>query len=130
VPGGKFIATFKGGKNETEALRLITAFADKDHTSAYVRDTFNLSSRTDTVVNYPSNGKDFAIFLEELKVTPPFTADEWKNVELNKVSAFIREQIVQVLMGNLTPEQAAGRCRKRATRISSKMRPLSKANDS
>jgi alpha-1,4-digalacturonate transport system substrate-binding protein len=92
VPGGKFIATFKGGKNETEALRLITAFADKDHTSAYVRDTFNLSSRTDTVVNYPSNGKDFAIFLEELKVTPPFTADEWKNVELNKVSAFIRNR--------------------------------------
>ncbi len=107
VPGGKFIATFKGGKNEAEALRLITAFADKDHTSAYVRDTFNLSSRTDTVVNYPSNSRDFAIFLEELKVTPSFTADEWKNVELNKVSTFIREQIVQVLMGNLTPEQAA-----------------------
>jgi len=107
VPGGKFIATFKGGKNEAEALRLITAFADKEHTSAYVRDTFNLSSRTDTVVNYPSNSKDFAIFLEELKVTPSFTADEWKNVELNKVSTFIREQIVQVLMGNLTPEQAA-----------------------
>ncbi|HWR11201.1 MAG TPA: sugar ABC transporter substrate-binding protein [Rectinemataceae bacterium] len=107
VPGGKFIATFKGGKNEAEALRLITAFADKEHTSAYVRDTFNLSSRTDTVVNYPSNSKDFAIFLEELKVTPSFTANEWKNVELNKVSTFIREQIVQVLMGNLTPEQAA-----------------------
>lgn len=107
VPGGKFIATFKGGKNEEEALRLISAFADKEHTAAYVRDTFNLSSRVDTTVNYPSNGADFAIFLEELKVTPPFTADEWKNVELNKVSAFIREQIVQVLLGNLTPEQAA-----------------------
>jgi alpha-1,4-digalacturonate transport system substrate-binding protein len=106
VPGGKFIATFKGGKNEAEALRLITSFADKDHTSAYVRDTFNLSSRTDTVVAYPSNSADFAIFLEELKVTPPFTADEWKNVALNKVSAFIREQIVQVLMGNISPEQA------------------------
>ena len=107
VPGGKFIATFKGGKNEAEALRLITAFADKEHTAAYVRDTFNLSSRTDTIVAYPSNSADFAIFLDELKITPSFTADEWKNVELNKVSTFIREQIVQVLMSNLTPEQAA-----------------------
>jgi len=107
VPGGKFIASFKGTKNEAEALRLMLAFADKDHTARYVRDTFNLSSRIDTQVQYPSNSADFAVFLEELKVTPAFTADEWKNVSLNKVTTFIKEQIVQVLMGNVTPEAAA-----------------------
>lgn len=107
VPGGKFIASFKGVKNEAEALRLMVSFADKEHTSAYVRDTFNLSSRTDTQVAYPTNNTDFAVFLDELKATPAYTAYEWKNVPLNKVATFIKEQIVQVLMGNITPEQAA-----------------------
>ncbi len=107
VPGGKFIASFKGVKNEKEALRLITSFANKEHTEKYVLGTFNLSSRTDTQVNYPSNSDDFAVFLDELKATPAFTANEWKNTSLNKVSAYIREQIVEVLLGNVSPEQAA-----------------------
>ena len=106
VPGGKFIASFKGAKNEAEALRFMVAFADKDHPAAYCRDTFNLSSRVDTKVDYPSNKADFAVFSDELMATPAFTADEWKNVSLSKVMPTIREQIVQVLLGNLTPEQA------------------------
>jgi alpha-1,4-digalacturonate transport system substrate-binding protein len=106
VPGGKFIASFKGAKNEAEALKLMVAFSDKDHNAAYCRDTFNLSSRVDTKVDYPSNKADFAVFSDELAATPAFTADEWKNVSLSKVMPAIREQIVQVLLGNLTPEQA------------------------
>ena len=106
VPGGKFIASFKGAKNEAEALRLMVAFADKEHTAAYCRDTFNLSSRIDTKVEYPSNKADFAVFSDELKATPAVTAQEWKNVSLAKVMPFVREQIVQVLLGAVTAEQA------------------------
>jgi alpha-1,4-digalacturonate transport system substrate-binding protein len=107
VPGGKFIASFKGAAHPAEAVALMKAFSDREHTSRYVRDTFNISSRTDTTVNYPSNGEDFRIYAEQLKVTPAFTANEWKNPELNSISVYIREQLVEVLLGNISPEAAA-----------------------
>lgn len=107
VPGGKFIASFKGAPHEKEALEAMQVFADKEHTAMYCRDTFNLSSRIDTNINYPSNNADFEVFLEELKITPPFTASEWKNTNLNKAATYIKEQVVEVLRGEVTPEQAA-----------------------
>ncbi|MDT4763341.1 sugar ABC transporter substrate-binding protein [Sphaerochaeta sp. PS] len=107
VPGGKFVASFKGSKNQAEAFKFMAAFADKTHNEIYSRDTFNIPSRNDAVVTYPSNSEDFKVFLEELKVTPAFTADEWKNTNLSKVTTYIREQIVEVLLGNITAEQAA-----------------------
>lgn len=107
VPGGKFVASFKGSKNQAEAFKFMAAFADKTHNEIYSRDTFNIPSRNDAVVTYPSNSADFKVFLEELKVTPAFTADEWKNTNLSKVTTYIREQIVEVLLGNITAEQAA-----------------------
>lgn len=107
VPGGKFVASFKGAKNQAEAFKFMAAFADKTHNEIYSRDTFNIPSRNDAVVTYPSNSADFKVFLEELKVTPAFTADEWKNTNLSKVTTYIREQIVEVLLGNITAEQAA-----------------------
>ena len=106
VPGGKFVASFKGSKNQDEAFKFMAAFADKTHNEMYSRDTFNIPSRNDAVVTYPSNSDDFKVFLEELKVTPAFTADEWKNTNLSKVTTYIREQIVEVLLGNITAEQA------------------------
>jgi alpha-1,4-digalacturonate transport system substrate-binding protein len=82
------------------------AFADKAHNEMYSRDTFNIPSRVDAQVSYPSNSDDFEVFLEELKVTPAFTANEWKNTNLSKVTTYIREQIVEVLLGNITAEEA------------------------
>jgi len=106
VPGGKFVASFKESKNKNEAFRLMAAFADKQHNELYSRDTFNIPSRNDAKVSYPSNSADFEVFLEELKVTPAYTANEWKNTNLSKVTTYIREQIVEVLLGNITAEQA------------------------
>ncbi|MDR1636815.1 MAG: sugar ABC transporter substrate-binding protein [Treponema sp.] len=107
VPGGKFIASFKGAAHPAEAIALMKAFSDKEHTSRYVRDTFNISSRVDTAVNYPSNAQDFKVFGDLLKVTPAFTANEMKNPELNTIAIFIRDQVVEVLLGNSSPETAA-----------------------
>ncbi len=106
VPGGKFVASFKGAKNQEEAFKLMAAFADKSHNERYSRDTFNIPSRNDAQVTYPSNSKDFEVFLQELKVTPAYTANEWKNTNLSKITTYIREQIVEVLLGNVTAEQA------------------------
>jgi alpha-1,4-digalacturonate transport system substrate-binding protein len=49
---------------------------------------------------------DFATFKADLEKTPPYTANEWKHPVVNKVSAYIREQIVEVLLGNITAQQA------------------------
>jgi alpha-1,4-digalacturonate transport system substrate-binding protein len=106
VPGGKFVASFKDSKNKVEAQKLMAAFSDKAHNEMYCKDTFNLSSRVDAQVQYPSNMADFATFKLDLGKTPPFTANEWKHPVVNKVSAYIREQIVEVLRGNITAQQA------------------------
>ncbi len=107
VPGGKFIASFTDSKNKVEAQKLMAAFSDKLHNEMYCRDTFNLSSRVDAQVQYPSNSADFATFKSDLEKTPSFTANEWKHPVVNKVAAYIREQIVEVLIGNVTAQQAA-----------------------
>jgi alpha-1,4-digalacturonate transport system substrate-binding protein len=107
VPGGKFIASFTDSKNKVEAQKLMAAFSDKLHNEMYCRDTFNLSSRVDAQVQYPSNSADFATFKSDLEKTPSFTANEWKNPVVNKVASYIREQIVEVLLGNVTAQQAA-----------------------
>src|SRR6056297_396307 len=107
VPGGKFIATFKGADNKEAAYDVIKTFSDKEHNEQYCRDTFNLSSRKDADIDYPSRGQDFAVFGNDLSVTPAYTAIDWKSPELNKIYSYIREQIVEGLLENQTMEEAA-----------------------
>ena len=101
VPGGKLIASFKGCAHPQEAVNFMVAFADKDHSSNYDKQTMNISARVDTNIQYASNAADFNVFADELKVTPAFTANEWKNPNLSKVTGYAKEQIVQYLMGNI-----------------------------
>ena len=107
VVGGKFIASFKGAAYPAEAAAFMKVFSDREHTARYARDTFNISARMDTQINYPSNTGDFQVFSDELKVTPAFTANEWKTQAVNNISIFIREQVVEVLLGKISPETAA-----------------------
>ncbi|MDR2802816.1 MAG: sugar ABC transporter substrate-binding protein [Treponema sp.] len=107
VPGGKFIASFKGSKYPAEAVDFIKVFSDKKHLSEYVRDTFNMTSRVDLSVEYSSNTQDFAVFAEDLGVTPSYTAAEFKNPAVMSIQPYVREQIVEVLQEHITAEQAA-----------------------
>lgn len=101
VPGGKLIASFKGCAHPVEAVEFMKAFADKAHSGNYDKLTLNLSSRMDADIQYASNASDFTVFTEELKVTPAYTANEWKNPKLSKVTGYAKEQIVQYLLGNI-----------------------------
>lgn len=107
VPGGKFVVSFKTSKNKEEAQKLMAWFSDTTPNAMYCRDTFNLSSRVDTAIDYPTNTEDFAAFSEDLKITPTYVADEWKNPVLSQISPVIKEQIVLVLLGDATAEEAA-----------------------
>lgn len=106
VPGGKFVASFKDSKHKEEAQKLMAWFSDATHNAMYCADTFNLTSRLDAEVNYTANKENFDTFAEDLKVTPTYTTDEWKNPLVGKSSAIIREQVVQALLGALSPEDA------------------------
>ena len=106
VPGGKFIAAFKGSKNLDAAMDLMAAFSDKEHNEQYCLGTFNISSRADAEIEYPTNSEDFAVFQQDLMVTPAFTAVEWSNAQVTQYSTYMLEQVVQALMGNITAEQA------------------------
>ncbi|MBN2860131.1 MAG: sugar ABC transporter substrate-binding protein [Sphaerochaetaceae bacterium] len=107
VAGGKFIASFKGAENEEAALDLMLAFSDPEHNSMYCRDTFNLSGRTDVTIEYASRSDDFNALASDLNVTPAITAEDWKSPELNKIYSYIREQIVEGLLENISMKQAA-----------------------
>lgn len=115
TPGGKFIACFKDSANKKAAMDLMAAFSNKENNEKYCADTFNLSSRTDTNVQYVSNSDDFKVFQADLMKTPAFTANEWKNTSFSKVSTYTKEQIVQALMGNITAEKAAENVDSKAT---------------
>jgi alpha-1,4-digalacturonate transport system substrate-binding protein len=106
VPGGKFIASFKDCASPREAVDMMLVFADKDHTARYAKDTFNLSSRIDTVIDYPSNNQDFKVFGEDLKATPAYTANEQKNLVLNSVTPYVLEQMAEILLGKVSIEAA------------------------
>lgn len=107
VPGGKFIASFKESPHKDEAQKLMAWFSDATHNAMYSAGTFNLTSRLDAEVNYTANKENFDTFAEDLKVTPAFTSMEWNSPLVGKSSAIIRETVVQALLGDLTPQEAA-----------------------
>ena len=107
VPGGKFLGTFKDSENQDVALKVIKAFAEAERTAGYCKGTFNLAPRGDVTIEYPTNSADFAVMADDLSVTPGYTAENWKSPELNKIYSYIREQIVEGLLGNQTMEDAA-----------------------
>lgn len=105
VPGGKFIASFKDSANKEAAAQLMAWFSDAEHNAKYCLGTYNLSSRIDVSVEYPANTDSFATFADELKVTPTYTAQEWKSPLIGKSSSIIKEQVVQMLLGTQTVEE-------------------------
>ncbi len=106
VPGGKFIASFQLSPNKEEAQKLMAWFSDAEHNAMYCAGTFNLTSRVDAEVEYTANKENFDTFAEDLMVTPAFAALEWNSPLVGKASVIIREQVVQMLLGQLTPEEA------------------------
>jgi alpha-1,4-digalacturonate transport system substrate-binding protein len=107
VPGGKFLGAFQGSENEDAALKVIEAFTAPERNAGYCKGTFNLPPRSDVTIEYPVRSKDFAVMADDLKVTPAYTASDWKSDEVNKIYSYIREQIVEGLLGNQTMEEAA-----------------------
>ena len=107
VAGGKFIGTFKGAEYEDAAVDLLLYFSEADQNAMYCRETFNLSARTDVQIKYSSRSEDFAAMGDDLSITPAITAEDWKSPEFNKIYSYIREQIVEGLLGNITMEEVA-----------------------
>lgn len=107
VAGGKFIASFKGAANEAAAVDLMLYFSEADQNAKYCRDTFNLTARSDIQIDYPRRSEDFGRMAADLSVTPAITAEDWKSPELNQIYSYIREQIVEGLLDNITMEEVA-----------------------
>ncbi len=107
VAGGKFIASFKGAEHESAAIDLMLHFSEAEQNAMYCRETFNLTARTDVDIEYAQRSDDFGPMAADLAVTPAITAEDWKSPELNQIYSYIREQIVEGLLGNITMEQVA-----------------------
>lgn len=117
MPGGKFIAGFKDAKNRDEAMKLAAWFSDAEHNAKYCLGTNNLSSRVDVSIEYPANTEAFQVFSEELKITPTYTAEEWNTAIVGKIGSAVKENVVQVLLGAMTAEEAAAEIDKQAAEL-------------
>lgn len=108
VPGGKYLMAFKKSGQEEEAIKFLKFFAEKENTGEYCRNSLFISPRLDNAELEYEFGKDmFAIYSNELKNTPPAAAMDWARQDIMpKVSPDIKEQIVEVLMGNKTGQEA------------------------
>ena len=89
------------------ALKVIEAFTAPERNANYCKATFNLAPRGDVSIEYPARSEDFTVMADDLSVTPAYTASDWKSAEVNKIYSYIREQIVEGLLGNQTMEEAA-----------------------
>lgn len=105
VPGGKFIASFKDAAHKEEAAALMAAFSDAEHNAKYCLGTFNLTSRVDVEIEYPTATESFKVFAEDLAVTPTYTAEEQNTPIVGKMGSNIKEQVVQMLLGAQTVEE-------------------------
>lgn len=108
VPGGKYLMAFKGSGQEEEAIKFLNFFSQSENTGEYCRSSLFISPRLDNAeLEYEFGKEMFALFSNELKNTPPAAALDWSRQNIMpKVSPDLKEQIVEVLMGNKTGQQA------------------------
>lgn len=107
VPGGKFVMGFKDSRNPSEGAKFIQWITSKDINIAFSKDNMTLSARKDAKgVKYGSFDDEIAIYQSDLSVTPGYVGKDWSNPAMSKINTFIRDQIVKVLLGQQTSQQA------------------------
>jgi alpha-1,4-digalacturonate transport system substrate-binding protein len=105
-PGGTFLMGFKEAKNPAEGAKFIKWLTSKEIAAQYAKDFTAMSPRRDLQdLKYGAFDDEYAIFRNDLKVSPSATGQDGANPAMAKINTFVREQIVKMLLDQQTPKQ-------------------------
>lgn len=115
VPGNKFVGSFANTKYPEEAAEFIKWFASQPINAEFSERSFFISARNDNLaLNYEYGSEMFEIFGNDLNVTPAYAGTDWSNPNMPQVHPEIRAWVVEAIMGNVTPEEAAAKMQEAA----------------
>ncbi|OUM95628.1 MAG: sugar ABC transporter substrate-binding protein [Thermobacillus sp. ZCTH02-B1] len=108
VPGGKYVMAFKGSGVEDEAAKFLLYLSSKEVNGRYCQESLFISPRKDNAqLDYAFGKEMFEIFSNELANTPAEAANDWSRQELiTQFTTDMRNQIVEAVAGNMTPQKA------------------------
>lgn len=108
IPGGKFVMGFKGSGVEEETGKFMNYLSSKEASSKYCKESLFISPRNDSHDLDYSFGKDeINVFIKEMEVSTPRAGNDWSYQEIiPKISTDYKNNIVEAIMGNETPQQA------------------------
>ncbi len=108
VVGGKFISSFRDAEHPDEAAEFIEYFASQDVNAKFCSESLFLSARKDNAnLEYEFGSEMFAIFSNELAVSPPAAGSDWAhNKIMGPIYGDIRDYVVEAIQGRKTPEEA------------------------
>ncbi len=106
VPGGKYLAVFKGTGVEKEAAEFIEWISEAENNAVYCKENSYLSQvKGNEKLDYDYGGEFFSIFAEELAATDAQPGAEWGYQSFTgAVQTDIRDKLTDVLAGKLTVE--------------------------
>jgi ABC-type sugar transport system, periplasmic component len=107
VPGGKWISAFKGSGVEQEAADFIEWISQPEQNARYCEENLFLSQvKGNEVLNYDYGSEFFTIFAQELAASSKRPGAEWGyQTFTGLVQTDIREQLVEVLAGNMSVDE-------------------------
>ena len=118
VPGGKFIMGFKDSRYPEETARFIQWFTSREVNHRFSRENLFLSARKDgKEVEYPRFNDAFKIYLSDLGVTPEYVGADWANPAMARLNTYIRDQLVQAILGKQTPAQTVSNIEQEGNRV-------------
>ena len=107
IPGGKYLAAFQGSGVEKEAALFIEWLSKPENNAQYCTENYFLSPVIgNETLEYDFGQEYFATFANELQATGTRPGREWGYQEFTaKVQEQIRDDLAEVVAGNLTPEE-------------------------
>ncbi len=107
VPGGKYLAAFQGSGLEKEAALFIEWLSQPENNAVYCKENYFLSPVIGNEdLTYDFGQEFFALFANELQATGTRPGNEWGyQAFTSKVQDSIRDNLAEVISGNLTPEE-------------------------
>ena len=108
VLGGKFLGTFKKADHKEEAADFIEFISSQEQNARFNRESLFLSPRLDnSELDYEFGAEYFKIFSNELANSPTAASYDWANTDvMGQIQNDIKDNIVYVIQGNKTPEEA------------------------
>lgn len=116
-PGGKFMAAFKRSKNTKLAAEFVAFMNSAESQEEFCKTSLFLPTRKDLIdrgITYPQRSEDMAVFIADVKRTPPDTYSSAYSPGFSGAANAAVKEISKVIAGQETPADAVTNIRSAA----------------